>query len=88
MIMRAGQHNQLRKFNATTDSIKHYNKDAAEILDNETDVEKWALAKDDGQCYGAMTTNLFECFNGVLKSARNLPITAIVEFIYFKLVHL
>ena len=34
-----------------------------------------------------MTTNLSECFNGVLKSARNLPITAIVEFIYFKLVH-
>jgi hypothetical protein len=88
MIMRAGQHNQLRKFNATIDSIRHYNKDATKILDNETDVEKWALAKDDGQRYGAMATNLFECFNGVLKDARNLPITAMVEFIYFKLVHL
>uniref|UniRef100_A0A2N9F9I0 CCHC-type domain-containing protein n=1 Tax=Fagus sylvatica TaxID=28930 RepID=A0A2N9F9I0_FAGSY len=77
----------LRKFNATMDSIRHYNKDAAEILDNETEVEKWALAKDDGRRYGAMTTNLSECFNGVLKGARNLPITAMVEFIYFKLVH-
>ena len=86
--MRAGQHNQLRKFNATMDSIRHYNKDAAEILDNETEVEKWALAKDNGRYYGAMTTNLSECFNGVLKGARNLPITAMVEFIYFKLVHL
>ena len=34
-----------------------------------------------------MTTNLSECFNGVLKSARSLPITAIVKFIFYKLVH-
>ena len=87
MIQRAGEHNQLRKFNATMDSIRQYNKDAAAILDNETDVEKWTLAKDGGRRYGAMTTNLSECFNGVLKGARNLPITAMVEFIYFKLVH-
>jgi hypothetical protein len=87
MIQRAGEHNQLRKFNATMDSIRQYNKDAAKILDEETDVDKWTLAKDGGRRYGAMTTNLFECFNGVLKGARNLPITAMVEFIYFKLVH-
>uniref|UniRef100_A0A2N9G230 CCHC-type domain-containing protein n=1 Tax=Fagus sylvatica TaxID=28930 RepID=A0A2N9G230_FAGSY len=84
---RAGEHNQLRKFNATMDSIRHYNKDAADILDNEADVEKWTLAKDGGRRYGAMTTNLSECFNGVLKGAHNLRITAMVEFIYFKLVH-
>uniref|UniRef100_A0A2N9EBT9 SWIM-type domain-containing protein n=1 Tax=Fagus sylvatica TaxID=28930 RepID=A0A2N9EBT9_FAGSY len=68
MIQRAGEHNQLRKFNATMDSIRHYNKDAADILDKETDVEKWTLAKDGGRRYGAMTTNLSECFNGVLKA--------------------
>uniref|UniRef100_A0A2N9EWJ4 SWIM-type domain-containing protein n=1 Tax=Fagus sylvatica TaxID=28930 RepID=A0A2N9EWJ4_FAGSY len=87
MIQRAGEHNQLRKFNATMDSIRQYNKDAAKILDEQTDVDKWTLAKDGGRRYGAMTTNLSECFNGVLKGARNLPITAMVEFIYFKLVH-
>ncbi len=69
------------------DSIRHYNKDIVEILDNETEVEKWTLAKDDGWRYGAMTTNLSECFNVVLKGVRNLPITAMVEFIYFKFVH-
>ena len=83
MIQRAGAHNQLKKFNATMDSIRHYNKDAADILDNKTDVEKWTLAKDGGWYYRAMTTNLFECFNGVLKGARNLPITVMVEFIFF-----
>ena len=33
-----------------------------------------------------MTTNLSECFNGVLRGARSLPITAMVQYIFFKLV--
>ena len=33
-----------------------------------------------------MTTNLSECFNGVLKGARSLPIIAMVQYIFFKLV--
>ena len=31
-----------------------------------------------------MTTNLSECFNGVLKGARSLPITALVKFTFYK----
>ena len=34
---------------------------------------------------GAMTTNIFECFNGVLKGAHSLPITAMVKYTWFKL---
>ena len=30
-----------------------------------------------------MTTNLSKSFNGILKSARNLPITALVELTYY-----
>ena len=33
-----------------------------------------------------MTTNISECFNGVLKGARGLLIAAMVEFIWSKLV--
>ena len=33
-----------------------------------------------------MTTNIFECFNGVLKGARSWPIAAMVEFTWCKLV--
>ena len=33
-----------------------------------------------------MTTNISECFNGVLKGARGLPIAALVEFTWSKLV--
>ena len=32
-----------------------------------------------------MTSNLVECFNNVLKGARALPVTAIVEYTFFKL---
>ena len=48
-------------------------------------MEKWTLAHD-GHCYGAMTTNLSESFNRILKSARNLPITALVELTYYRCV--
>ena len=46
-------------------------------------MEKWTLAHDGGHRYGAMTTNLSESFNGILKNARNLPITALVEHTYY-----
>uniref|UniRef100_A0A7N2MTP2 SWIM-type domain-containing protein n=3 Tax=Quercus lobata TaxID=97700 RepID=A0A7N2MTP2_QUELO len=32
-----------------------------------------------------MTTNVSECFNGFLKGARSLPITAMVKYTWFKL---
>ena len=47
--------------------------------------EKWALTFDKGYCYRAMTTNVFECFNGVLKGAHSMPITAMVKYTWFKL---
>ncbi|XP_075674775.1 uncharacterized protein LOC142643959 [Castanea sativa] len=50
------------------------------------DVEKWTQSHDGGRRYGAMTTNISECFNGILKGARGLPIAAMVEFTWCKLV--
>ena len=44
------------------------------------DLDMWTQLHDDGYRYGAMTTNVSECFNGVLKGARGLPIAAMVEF--------
>ncbi|KAE8788066.1 hypothetical protein D1007_37910 [Hordeum vulgare] len=47
---------------------------------------KWARAHDDGgRRYGDMTRNLVECFNNVLKGARSLLVTTIVEYTFFKL---
>ena len=44
------------------------------------DLDKWTQSHDGGRRYGAMTTNISECFNGVLKGACVLPIAAIVGF--------
>ena len=38
----------------------------------------WALSHNGGRRYGLMTTNISEVFNGVLKGARSLPVTALV----------
>ena len=46
----------------------------------------WTQLHDGGYCYMAMTTNVSECFNGVLKGASGLPIVAMVEFTQSKLV--
>ncbi|XP_025607537.1 uncharacterized protein [Arachis hypogaea] len=47
--------------------------------------EQYALAFDSGYRWGHMTTNLVECINSVLKSARNLPITTLVKAISYRL---
>ena len=50
------------------------------------DLDKWTQSHDGGRRYGAMTTNISECFNGLLKGARGLPIVAMVKFTWCKLV--
>jgi hypothetical protein len=49
---------------------------------------KWARAFDEhGRRFGAMTSNMAECFNKVLKGIRALPVTAIAEYTFEKLNH-
>ncbi|XP_016191768.1 uncharacterized protein LOC107632615 [Arachis ipaensis] len=52
---------------------------------NDIGVERWVLAFDGGHRWGHMTTNLVECINSVLKGARNLPVTAIVQSTFYRL---
>ena len=68
---------QLRKFNKCTMKIKKINSKAIQWL-NKIFMEKWSRAHDGGQRFGMMTTNLFECFNGVLKNTRFLLVTSLV----------
>ena len=44
------------------------------------------MAHDDGLHYDVLTTNLSEFFNSVLRGARNVPITACVQMIFYRLV--
>ena len=85
MIMWAGMENQLRKYQRIRDRITQLNANGDKYL-RYISMQKQTLAHDGGHHYGAMTTNLSESFNGILKSARNLPITALVELTYYRCV--
>ena len=49
-------------------------------------MDMWTQSHDGRRHFGAMPTNISECFNGVLKDARGLPITAMVKFTWSNLV--
>ncbi|KAK6791845.1 hypothetical protein RDI58_010926 [Solanum bulbocastanum] len=58
--------------------IKTLNAEAYKWL-NDLPLEKWTMYLDNGHKWGSLTTNVFESYNGVLKKARGLPITAMVH---------
>ena len=85
MVMWASMENKLRKYQITRDRITQLSADSKKYS-TEIPVEKQTLAHDGGHHYEAMTTNLSESFNEILKSARNLLITALVELTYYRCV--
>ncbi|KAL0439084.1 UNVERIFIED_CONTAM: hypothetical protein Slati_2391400 [Sesamum latifolium] len=60
------------------EEIKSHNIGAFEFLDR-INKEKWTASHYGGWRTGILTTNMSECINGVLKGARRLPLTAVVE---------
>ena len=82
MVMWVGMENQLRKYQITRDRFTKLSADGDKYL-RYIPVQKWTLAHNGGHSYGTMTTNLSKSFNRILKSARNLPITALVELTYY-----
>ena len=83
----AGNTSQLRKFEIAMMQIRELNPDAERWL-RKIPLEMWTMSHDGGYRYGQATTNLIECFNGLLRSARFLPVTAMVEYIYYRRVKL
>ncbi|XP_074376676.1 uncharacterized protein LOC141718197 [Apium graveolens] len=83
----AGNTSQLRKFEAAMEQIKELNPDAERWL-RKIPLEMWTMSHDGGCRYGQATTNMIESFNGLLRSARFLPVTAMVEYIYYRSVKL
>ncbi|XP_047313724.1 uncharacterized protein LOC124917311 [Impatiens glandulifera] len=83
----AGNNSQVRKFEDAMRQIKELNPDAEKWLRN-IPLEMWTMSHDGGYRYGQATTNMVEGFNGILRSARFLPITSMVEYIYYRSVKL
>ena len=61
------------------------NVEAIEWLEDQMENKsKWALAFDDGCRYGICNTNISEVLNKVLKGVCAMPISAIVEYTFYK----
>ncbi|KAK4480405.1 hypothetical protein RD792_013477 [Penstemon davidsonii] len=85
LVWKAGCSHQDRKFKGVLEQIELLSKDALTWL-RRLDKKKWTIAHDGGYRYGIMTTNISEVFNGVMKGARGMPITAIIEQTFYRCV--
>ncbi|KAH0724707.1 hypothetical protein KY284_000572 [Solanum tuberosum] len=77
-MWRAASAHQVRKFESLMWQIREENVEAHEYL-MEIPLDKWTVSHGCGKRWGVLTTNLSESFNGVLKKARGLPVTAMVR---------
>ena len=82
LLCRVAMESKVKKFSTHMDTIGRINVDARNWLEH-IPLEKWALSHDGGRRYGIMITNMSEVFNGVLKGARKLPITALVQLTFY-----
>ena len=84
LVCRAALASTERKFKKHMNTIGRINSEALQWLEA-VPFQLWALSHDGGRRYGLMTTNISEVFNSVLKGARSLPVTALVQLTFFRL---
>ena len=84
LVCRAAVAKTPRKMNRHMAKIGRINSEAQQWLEA-IPLQLWALSHDGGRRYGIMTTNMSEVFNSVLKGARSLPLTALVQLTFSRL---
>ena len=82
----AGRTPQIRKHEAYMKHIARISPQALTYL-REINPALWTICHDTGHArYGQATTNVTESFNGNIRQARFLPVTAMMEFLFYKTV--
>ena len=84
LVCRAAVATTPRKMNRHMATIGRIKPEALQWLEA-IPLSLWALSHDGGRRYGIMTTNMSEVFNSVLKGARSLPISALVQLTFSRL---
>ena len=82
---KVGVQHQTQKYEHCMEEVKQLNANNVVWL-SKLDTKKWAQAYDQGYQYGWMTTNIVECINVMLKGARMLPITALIQLTFYRCV--
>lgn len=83
LFTETAEERQIKKFGSGMERIGEYKPNAKAYLDK-IPKRKWSIANDGGYRYGIKTSNHVECFNGVLKNVRALPITALVQATFYR----
>ncbi|KAH0730411.1 hypothetical protein KY289_001599 [Solanum tuberosum] len=86
LLWATANHCQEKKFLKKMEMIKEINSEAYVWL-MKNDLDKWTLHRDEGKRWGMLTTNSSESFNGLLRSARGLPVIAMVRLTYNQIVN-
>ncbi|XP_021598866.1 uncharacterized protein LOC110604884 [Manihot esculenta] len=82
-LRKATNENQKRKFYETINNIREVHHESYNWA-VKINLDKWTRSHDGGQRYGVMTKNMAKSLNGMMKRFRALPITAMVEKIFFQ----
>ena len=86
LMWKAGTTTQVSKHDAYMRRIGDISPPALDYLAT-IPVDKWTLCHyTDGVRYGQATTNVMEGFNGNIRRARFLPVTAMMEYLFYKAV--
>ncbi|XP_010656657.1 uncharacterized protein LOC104880719 [Vitis vinifera] len=85
LAYRAGCQHQPWKYERYMEELKRLDEKSVAWF-SKLDTQKWTQAYDLGYRDGWMTTNIAECINGVLKGARMLPITALIQLTFYRCV--
>lgn len=80
---KAADARQRKKFDYYLGRIGELNVEAHKYL-MDISSHRWSIHHDGGFRYGVKTTNMSEAFNGVMKGARCLPITALVRMTFYR----
>ncbi|XP_021840717.1 uncharacterized protein [Spinacia oleracea] len=80
---KAADARQRKKFDYYLGIIGELNVEAHKYL-MDISSHRWSIHHDGGFRYGVKTTNMSEAFNGVMKGARCLPITALVRMTFYR----
>ncbi|XP_074355735.1 uncharacterized protein LOC141695386 [Apium graveolens] len=85
LIWKAGRTTQVSKHDAYMSRIGEISPTALQYLATKP-VERWTFYHDSGVRYGQTTTNMLEGFNGNIRRARFLPVTAMMEYLFYKVI--
>ncbi|XP_038891641.1 uncharacterized protein LOC120081033 [Benincasa hispida] len=85
LVYSAGSKFQVRKFNDCMVELQTANPNCLRYFSS-IDPKQWTQSHDGGHRYGWLTTNVAKSTNVVLKEARKLPITALVQATFYRII--